>query len=135
MPESMSREEIYAKVQEVLVDALGVDDDEVTPDARLAADLGAESIDYLDIVFKLEQAFDIKIPQGDLFPENVNSNPEFVKQGMVTDKGIEELRKRLPHIDFTRFSQEPKVTDVPNLFTVNVLVNYVDRKLNQGVGA
>lgn len=135
MPDPMPREEIYAKVTEVLVDALGVDEDEVSPESRLAADLGAESIDYLDIVFKLEQAFDIKIPQGELFPENVAANPEYVQDGKVTAHGIEELNKRLPHIDFTKFAADPKLTDVPNLFTVDVLVNYVDRKINESVGA
>jgi acyl carrier protein len=135
MPDPMPREDIYAKVTEVLVDALGVDEDEVTPASRLAADLGAESIDYLDIVFKLEQAFDIKIPQGELFPENVASNPEYVQDGKVTEHGISELRKRLPHINFDAFAADPKLVDVPNLFTVDVLVNYVDRKINESVGA
>lgn len=135
MPDPMPREEIHAKVTEVLVDALGVDEDEVTPESRLAADLGAESIDYLDIVFKLEQAFDIKIPQGELFPENVAQNPEFVQDGKVTQHGIDEMKKRLPHIDFQRFAMNPTLTEVPNLFTVEVLVNYVDRKINEGVGA
>lgn len=69
---SMTEAEIFEKVQTVLEDALGVDADEVTPEAKLEADLGAESIDYLDIVFRLEKAFPgIKIEQGELFPESV----------------------------------------------------------------
>jgi len=52
----MNRDEIFSKIQDVLEDALGVDQDEVTPDAKLVDDLGAESIDFLDITFKLEQA-------------------------------------------------------------------------------
>ena len=75
----MTEEEVFEKVRDVLVDALGVDDDEVTPEAKLEADLGAESIDYLDITFQLEKAFDIKIPRGELFPENILNNPEFVQ--------------------------------------------------------
>ena len=63
-----SKEEVFEKVREALVDALGVDDDEVTPEATLVGDLGAESIDFLDIVFRLEKSFDIKIPRGELFP-------------------------------------------------------------------
>ena len=66
-----SNDEILEKVQETLVDALGIDDDEATPDATLVGDLGAESIDFLDIVFRLEKTFDIKIPRGELFPENL----------------------------------------------------------------
>ncbi len=125
----MSRDEIFEKVQEVLVDALGVDDDEVTPDASLTADLGAESIDFLDIVFKLEQAFGFKIQQGELFPENVTENPEFVQDGRVTDKGLAALKQRLPHADFSKFEQNPEVTKVAEIFTVNAVVNFVDRKL------
>ena len=73
-----SREEIFSQVQEVLIDALGVDDDEVTGEATLMGDLGAESIDFLDIVFRLEKAFGIKIPREELFPaESMMGNAEF----------------------------------------------------------
>jgi acyl carrier protein len=71
----MTRDEIYAKIKDVLVDALAADEDDVTLEARLTKDLGAESIDFLDIVFKLEQAFGIKINQGELFPEGVTQDP------------------------------------------------------------
>ena len=71
-----SKEEVFEKVKESLMDALGVDDDEVTPEATLVGDLGAESIDFLDIVFKLEKAFDITIPRDDLFPDDVLTNAE-----------------------------------------------------------
>ncbi len=77
----MTRDEIFDKVREVLVDALGVDDDEVTAQATLVNDLEAESIDFLDIAFKLEQAFGFKIAQGELFPEGVQQNPEYVQAG------------------------------------------------------
>jgi acyl carrier protein len=73
-----SRDEIFEKVRTALVDALGVDDDEVTSSATMVGDLGAESIDFLDIVFRLEKAFGIKIPRGELFPEDVLSSSEFV---------------------------------------------------------
>ena len=125
----MSRDDIFTKVQEVLVDALGVDEDEVTPDASLTADLGAESIDFLDIVFKLEQAFGFKIQQGELFPENVMDNPEFVQDGRVTDTGLAVLKERLPHADFARFEDNPEVTKVAEIFTVDAVVNFVERKL------
>jgi acyl carrier protein len=79
-----SREEIFDKVKSALVDALGVDEDDVTPGATMVGDLGAESIDFLDIVFRLEKAFNIKISRGELFPEDVLSSSEFVADGKVT---------------------------------------------------
>ncbi|HPZ83342.1 MAG TPA: acyl carrier protein, partial [Thermogutta sp.] len=81
----LTKEEIYQKVREVLMDALAVDEEEVRPDATLVGDLGAESIDFLDIVFKLEKAFNIKIPRGELFPEDILTNPQFVKDGKFTE--------------------------------------------------
>lgn len=132
----MTRDEIFGKVRDVLVDALGVDEDEVTPSARLSADLGAESIDYLDISFKLEQAFGFKIPQGELFPDGAAQNPQFVQDGKVTAQGIVEMKKRLPHIDFSQFEKDPQLAKIGNVFTVDVLVKYVERKLSgQTVGA
>ena len=103
-----TREEILDKVRNVLVEALVVEEEEVTPEATLVGDLGAESIDFLDIVFKLEKAFEIKIDRGELFPEDVFTNDEYVMDGKVTDAGIAELRKRMPFADlseFDRFSQ------------------------------
>ncbi|CAE7216871.1 fabZ, partial [Symbiodinium necroappetens] len=120
---------VLEAVQEVLVDALGVDDDEVTPEARLTADLGAESIDFLDISFKLEQAFAFKIPQGEMFPENVAQDPNYVQDGKITETGLVELQKKLPHFDFSEFGKDPQLTEIGNVFTVDSLVNYVERKL------
>ncbi len=125
----MTRDEIFTKVQGVLVQALAVDDDEVTPDATLTGDLGAESIDFLDIVFRLEQAFGFKIAQGELFPENVQQDPQFVQDGKVTPKGIAALKARLPHADFTRLEKDPAVGNVGEIFTVEALVRFVERKL------
>lgn len=125
----MSRDEILDKVREVLVDALGVDDDEVTPTATLTTDLGAESIDFLDIVFKLEQAFGFKIEQGELFPDNVAQDPEFVQDGKVTDKGLKALQERLPHADFSKLADDRRVDNVGEIFTVEALVKFVERKL------
>lgn len=125
----MNRDEIYAKVRDVLVDALAADEDEVTPNASLVKDLGAESIDFLDIVFKLEQAFSIKIPQGELFPENVAQDPRYVKDGKVTAEGLAALKAKLPHVDFGAFEQNPLITKVADLFTVDTLVKFVEKKL------
>ena len=121
-----TREEIFDKVQSTLVDALGVDAEEVRGESTLTGDLGAESIDFLDIVFRLEKNFGIKIPRGDLFPENVLSDPQFVSGGKVTEKGLEELRVRMPWANFERLKDSPNVQD---LFTVEMIVSYVESKL------
>ena len=125
-----THEEIFEKVRDTLVDALGVDDDEVSSDATLVADLGAESIDFLDIVFRLEKNFSIKIPRGELFPENLASpDSSFTQDGIVTEEGIAELRQRLPHADIDKFAENPRVENIQNMFTVQMIVNFVDNKL------
>lgn len=125
----MTRDEIFAKVRDLLVDALAVDEDEVTMQAVLTKDLGAESIDFLDIVFKLEQAFGFKIAQGELFPEGVSQDPEYVKDGKVTAKGIARMRERLPHVDFSKLESDPQLINVAQVFTVEALVRFVETKL------
>ena len=128
---AMSRDEIFTKVQEVLIDALGVDDDEVTTEATLMGDLGAESIDFLDIVFRLEKAFGIKIPREELFPaESLMNNSEYVHNGKLTEKGLAELREKMAHTDLTSFETDPDINKLGDLFTVNAIVNYVEGKLN-----
>ena len=126
----MTHEEIYEKVQEVMIDALGVDDDEVTPEATLVGDLGAESIDFLDIVFRLEKAFDIKIDQSELFPDKVLNDPTYVQDGKITDTGMEELKRRLPHADLTTIEQSRSVDDVPSVFTVDAIVKFVASRVS-----
>jgi acyl carrier protein len=129
---AMSREEIFEEVKEVLIDALGLDDDEVTEDATLMGDLGAESIDFLDIVFRLEKAFNIKVPREELFPaESMLNNPEYVSNGKLTDKGLAEFKARMPHSDFSEFEQDPDVNRLADLFTVRSIVNFVEIKLNE----
>jgi acyl carrier protein len=123
------QEEVFEKVRTCLVDALGVDDDEVTPEATMVGDLGAESIDFLDIVFRLEKTFNIKIPRGELFPEDILSNAEYVQDGKLTGEGVEQLKKRMPFADLTKFEANPQVTQFGNLLTVQDLVNYVQSKL------
>jgi len=126
-----TRDEIFGQVRDVLVDALGVDDDEVTQDATLMADLGAESIDFLDIVFRLEKAFETKIPREELFPaENLINEAEYINNGKLTEKGLNELKARMPHTDFAEFEKDPDINKLADLFTVNAIVNYLDTKLN-----
>ena len=127
---AMSRDEVYEEVKEVLIDALGLDDDEVTPKSTLMGDLGAESIDFLDIVFRLEKAFDIKVPREELFPaEAVLNNPEFVSGSKLTEKGLAELRDKMPHTDLTKFEKDPNVNNIADLFTVDAIVNFVEGKV------
>lgn len=126
-----TREDVLVKVTESLADALGVDEDEVSLESRLTTDLGAESIDFLDIVFRLEKTFNIKIPRGDLFPENILASSEFVKDGKMTDAGLEKLREKLPHADLSKFEKDPKVGQLADLFTVGMIVNYVTVKVGE----
>lgn len=123
------REEIIDKVTESLMDALGVEEEEVTLEASLTEDLGAESIDFLDIIFRLEKAFGIKIPRGDLFPENLLSSPEYVKDGKLTDQGLAVLREKMPYADLGQFEQNPLVSELGQLFTVGMIVSYVCERL------
>ncbi len=125
----MTYEEVFKKVGEVLEEALGVDEDEVTPQATLGGDLGAESIDYLDIVFRLEKAFGIKISQAELMADDVLSDPQYVQDGKVTDLGMSELRKQLPHADLDKFDASRQVDEFPNIFTVESMVKFVQGKL------
>ena len=123
--------DIHAKVASVLVEALGVDEDDVIPEATLQGDLGAESIDFLDIVFRLEREFGIKIPRGELFPESVfQGNPEFVSEGRVTDKGMGELRLRMPYADLSRLEKDRRLSEIPDLFTVDLVTRYIMWKVS-----
>ena len=107
-----SKEEIFENVKEVLVESLGVDDDEVTEDATLVGDLGAESIDFLEIVFQLEKSFDIKIPRGEFIPQDIFTNPDYVEDGKITPAGLEELKKRMPYFDLTALEENPDLCSV-----------------------
>jgi len=126
----MDRDDIFSKIQEVLDDALGVDEDEVTPEASLTADLGAESIDFLDIVFRIEKTFDVKISQGELFPENLVDNEEWVADGKLTDAGLDMLKGRMAHVDFDTFEgSDRSISKLGDAITVKSLVNFVELKL------
>ena len=124
-----SETEIFEKVREALVDALGVDDDEVTPEATLQGDLDAESIDFLDIVFRLEKAFDIKIERGELFPEDILTNTDYVEDGKVNATGISKLKERMPFADLSKFESEPVVQNLGQQLTVKDMCNFVAYKL------
>lgn len=124
-----SEAEIFEKVKNCLVDALGVDDDEVTPTASIMGDLGAESIDWLDIVFKLEKAFGIKISQSELSPEDILTSTEYVADGKVNADGLAKLKERMPFLDLTKFNANPAVNEFSGLLTVQDMVRFVQSKV------
>ncbi len=121
--------EVLKKIQETLSGALGVDPEEVRPEASLVRDLGAESIDFIDIIFRLEKSFDIKIPSGELFPGNILNDERFIKDGRVTPEGLQELRNRLPYLDVDGFARDPQVSKLADYFTVQMVITYVQDRL------
>src|SRR5258708_27822808 len=125
-----TQEEIYTKVSATLVEALNVDEEEINPTATLQGDLGAESIDFLDIVFRMEREFGIKITRGELFAECiVQGDPEFVQDGKVAEKGLAELRARMPFANLQRFEENPELSHLSDLFTVDLIARYIQGKL------
>ena len=131
---SFDRTQIEEGVREVLEEALGVDAEDVKPTSTLTGDLGAESIDFLDIQFRLEKKFStpakpFKIEQGELFPENMLQDASMVENGKVTDKGFTLLKAKLPHIDFSSFEKDRSVGKLGEVFNVKSLTDFVDNKL------
>jgi acyl carrier protein len=124
-----TKDEVFEKIQSALVDALGVDDEDVKPEATLVGDLGAESIDFLDIVFRLEKAFSIKIPRGELFPEDILTDSKYVQDGKVTEVGLAELRKRMPFANLDDFAKNPAVQDFGNLLKVSDMCRFIASKV------
>ncbi|HEX3447290.1 MAG TPA: acyl carrier protein, partial [Isosphaeraceae bacterium] len=99
--------EVYTKVIKVLAQSLGVEEDDIKPSATLQADLGAESIDFLDIVFRLERECGIKIPRGELFSERVfELSTKIVQDGHVTAEGLAALRSQMPYADLTTLERD-----------------------------
>ena len=125
----MTRDEIYKKVQDILSDALGVDEEEVTPNAVLRDVLGAECIDYLDIQFRLEKAFGIKIEKGEMFNPELANDPNFVQNGTITPQGISELKTRMPFANVAQLEADPKLDNMAKLFTVDMITSFVQQKL------
>lgn len=122
-------QEILSKIQETLSQALGVDREEVVPQASLTRDLGAESIDFIDIIFRLEKSFGIKIQSGELFPGNILNDEKFVQDGKVTSDGLQELKIKVPYLDVELFSKDPRVSKLGDHFTVQMVIRYIQDKL------
>lgn len=123
--------EIYARVTSVLEEALVIDKDDITPTAALQRDLGADSLDLLEVMFRLEQEFGIEIMRGELFPDSTfRIGPELVEAGKLTDLGFAELQSRLPYADLSSLQNDRPLTAIPDLFTVGLVAEYVAWKLD-----
>jgi len=122
-------DKVFEKVKDCIANALQVDAETIKIDSKLIGDLGAESIDFLDIVFRLEKDFAIKIPRDDLFPEKVLTDPSYVKDGRITPEGLELVKSKLPSVDFTEFDKDPIVAKLPDLFAVRMIVDYIQKRL------
>lgn len=131
---SLTPAEIEKKVIQVIADSLCADLETITPKSNLMRDLGAESIDFLDIMFRLEREFGIKIPQreiermarGGLAPD------EFEVNAILQAKGAERMRALLPELDPAELREGLPLRELPSLFTVEVFVNIVKRKVAGG---
>ncbi|ETO94234.1 acyl carrier protein [Legionella oakridgensis] len=123
----MNVESVYPKVREIIADVLVIDEEEISLNSRLISDLGAESIDFLDLVFQLEKEFDIKIPRGQL-EKNARGNlaeDEFEKGGVLTEKGVSTLKDYLSEVPAEYFKANMKVNEIPTLFTVETFCKLI----------
>lgn len=126
---NQDKNEITKIVKTIISQALKVEEKDIQTSSSLIKDLGAESIDFLDIVFRLEKAFKIKIPKGELFPEKILTDTRFVKDGRITPAGIEELKGKISGANWEEFSKNPLVANFGELFTVGMIVDYLSQKL------
>jgi len=120
-------QEIFNKVKDIIVDVLVIDEDKVQSTSRLIADLGAESIDFLDLVFQLEKEFSIKIPRGQL-EKNARgqlTEAEFEQNGVLTEKGLVALKSYLCEVPQEYFKSSMKTNEIPALFTVETFCKLV----------
>lgn len=125
-----TKEEVFEGVRDALIEALAVDEEEVTPEATLVGDLGAESIDLLDIVYRLEKTFGIKIDRGELIPDDLTKDgTEFVHEGKLTEKGLAELKKRIPNANLDAFEKNPLVQNMATILTVQDMCDLVIGKM------
>jgi acyl carrier protein len=137
---AVSQDEIMAvfpKVAETMADALGCDVEDIKPDVSLIEGLDAESIDFLDMVFRLERAFKIKIPRGKIVENARGTLPEaeFEQNGIVTEKGLSQLREYLSEVPAARFKTPMKVADIPRLFTPTTFCKLVVRAQKEAAAA
>jgi len=122
---------VWAKVQDAFAAALGLEEDEVQLDAKLIEDLGAESLDFLDIVYRLERAFDIKIPRGGIEGTAQEEAGEYEVDGILTDSGLAALKQLMPEVPADEFVEGMRVTEVPEVFRVATFYNLVCHLMEQ----
>ena len=127
----MNDEKIVAQLKKCIAETIGIKEEEIQPDSSLIADLGADSLDLLDLVFRIEQTFKIKITRGDIERKARETLPEeeFEKDGYLTEKGKESLKQALPEIDASKFEGNLRRNDIPKLFTVNTFLRLIKEKL------
>lgn len=128
------KEEILKVVKKIVSQALKIDENIIFIQSSLIRDLGAESIDFLDIIFQLEKTFKIKIPKGELFPEKILTDPTFMKEGRVTAPGIEQLKMNMPSGKWDDFSKNPIAANLGEIFTVGMIIDYLSDKLARHKG-
>ena len=128
---------VFPKVAETMADALGCDVEDIKPDVSLIEGLDAESIDFLDMVFRLERAFKIKIPRGKIVENARGDLPEaeFEQKGIVTEKGLAQLRSYLSEVPEERFKTPMKVSEIPRLFTPETFCKLVIRAQREAPAA
>jgi acyl carrier protein len=127
----MNEAELFPKVRGIIADVLVIDEANIALNSRLIADLGAESIDFLDLVFQLEKEFKIKIPRGQL-EKNARGDlaeDEFEKGGVLTPQGLAALKNYLSEIPEEQFKPSMKVNEIPLLFTVETFCKLVGAAL------
>lgn len=119
------------RVRKVISEALYLDAGQVTADASLMKDLGAESIDFLDIMFRLEKEFSIKMPKGEIERRAKGdlSDAEFAVDGKLTEKALARLREMMPESDVASIKPGLHMRDIPSLFTVATFARMVDQQL------
>jgi acyl carrier protein len=123
----MNVDSVYPKVREIIADVLVIDEEKISLQSRLIADLGAESIDFLDLVFQLEKEFGIKIPRGQL-EKNARGDltaDEFEKGGVLTANGLTALKNYLSEVPADYFKANMKVNEIPMLFTVETFCKLI----------
>ena len=117
---------VWVKVQDAFAAALGLEEDDIELDSKLIEDLGAESLDFLDIVYRLERAFDIKIPRGGIESSaQEEAGGTYEVDGILTDEGLSALKQLMPEVPQEEFVDGLRVTEVPELFRVATFYNLV----------
>ncbi len=128
-------QEIYGKVVRVLAESLYVEESNLLPTSTLQGDLGAESIDLLEFLFRLENEFGIDIPDNELFPRSIlQGSSDFVREGILTDQGMSELRSCMPYADLGFLDQKRQLRAITDLFTVDLVARYIAWKLGPAAG-